>query len=365
MADLLQLRASSLPMAFRCPASVRPSAIPINGTNDAATMGTAVHHAARTLAETGRIDWDVLPAIAAKFGVDEDELRMLCAMATKLWRGVEESFRGAMTEVELVAEPFPNMKLTGHADLLAVAANAIRVGDWKFGRKDADYSQQLRGYAALALLYSPGTEEATGTILWVRDGEIENYTMNRAGLAAWLEELRATVVDWDGVYRPGKQCTFCPRAHECPARAAMVRADVATFTGLDLDLASMAPDAIVSLLHKADLVERVAGSVRAAIKEHVERTGEIVASNTVLAIEKQERRALDPLKAFPVLEAAGFGDEEFARVMTLKVSEVEKVVASKAARGKGAAAKRALDAALRKAGAVETTETKQLKEQRR
>src|SRR2546429_5970774 len=37
----LALRASGLPMAFRCPGSVRPGTIPLNETNPAADVGTA------------------------------------------------------------------------------------------------------------------------------------------------------------------------------------------------------------------------------------------------------------------------------------------------------------------------------------
>jgi len=344
--------------------------VPLNEVNDAATMGTAAHATVRPLAETGRMDWDAIPAFAQRYGVNADELRMLCAMANKLWPHVAASFRGAMTEVELVAE-LPGLHLTGHADLLAVSAGSIRIGDWKFGRKDQDHSQQLRGYAALALLYSPETPEATGTILWVRDGEAENYTMDRAGLAAWLDELRSTVVDWDGTYRPGKHCTFCPRSHECPAANALIRRDVAALSDRDLvarvetDLALMPAAEIIEILHKADAVRRYCDRVHEAIKAHVEQHGDVANNGTVLTIETQERRALDPLKAFPVLEAAGFGDEDFARVMDLRISKVESVVAEKAGKGNGAAAKRALAAELRKAGAIELTESKQLKEKRR
>lgn len=296
---------------------------------------------------------------------------MLCAMATKLWRNVADSFRGAMTEVELIAEPVPGTTLTGHADLLAVASNAIRVGDWKFGRKDSDYSQQLRGYAALGLLHSSDIEEATGTILWVRDCEIENYTMKRSALGEWIEEFRSTVVEWDGVYRPGKQCTFCPRSHECPAANALIRRDVAAMNDRELvaraesELDLMAPAEIIELHRKADVVRRYCERVRDAIKAHVEKHGDVAANGSVLTIETQNRRSLDPLRAFPVLESVGFGDEDFARVMDLRISKVEKVVAEKAGKGGGAAAKRELDAALRKVGAIEVTETKQLQEKRR
>jgi hypothetical protein len=49
-------------------------------------------------------------------------------------------------------------------------------------------------------------------VLWLRDQSIENYTMSRADARSWLAELLATVVDWNGVYRPGPHCAHCPRS---------------------------------------------------------------------------------------------------------------------------------------------------------
>lgn len=370
MGDLIQLRASALPMAFRCPGSVRPSKITIHETSEAAELGTAAHEALRALAETGSVDWDALPALCERHEVPQDDVRMLCAMATKLWPSLRESFPQALTEQEFSAEIAPGVTLTGHVDLLSITGSVARAGDWKSGRKDSDYSQQMKGYAALLLLEDQTLTEATVTVIWLRDGEIENYTMTRDGLRTWLAQLRSEVIDWAGAYEPGAHCTFCPRSHECEARNAMVRRDVAALSDRTLvaraecELELMAPEQVVELLAKADLVADYADRVRGAIKKHVQTHGDIVAGGVRLTIETERQRQLAPAAAWPVLEAAGFEDKDFARVMDLRISRVEKVVAEKAGKGGGAAAIRQLKKDLEEAGAVGHKEVQKLTRKR-
>lgn len=368
---LSTVRASALPIAFRCAAAVRRPALAVNASNDAADNGTAAHEVLRTLPSTNRIDWERIPEIAQRFGADPDETRMLVAQGAKLWNQVRDSFAGAHTEVSLQLEVMPGFTLTGHADLLAISQTSMRVGDWKTGRKDADHQHQFKAYAAMALKSSPDINDVTGTGLWAREKEIENYTLDRVSVEAWLDELRERVIKWDGVYRPGKHCGYCPRNHECAAANAMIRRDVAVIADKSLlarvetDLAQMPANEIIDVFHKADLVVKFATRVRDAIKKHVEENGDVVASGTRLSISEEERRELDPLAAFPVLtEQLGFGDEDLAQVMKLSISKIEKVVSDRAPKGeKGREAKKAGEL-LEKCGAVTRNTTTKLKETR-
>lgn len=370
MANDFTLRASALPMAFRCPGSIRFATVRLNASNDAADNGTAAHAALRTLPTTRRIDWDRLPEIAREHRGDPDETRMLVALGTKLWNQVQDSFAGALTEVSMSYELVPGVLLTGHADLLAISQTSVRVGDWKTGRKDTDHSHQFKAYAAMALLSTEGIEEATGTGLWVRDQEIENYTMSRADAVRWAAALVSEVIHWDGVYRPGRHCLHCPRSHECEAANAMVRRDIAAVADKSLvarvecDLASMPAAEIVSVLQKADIVEKYAKRVRDAIRHYVEVNGDVVADGVRLTVVSEERRELDPLKAWPVLEAQGFGDEEMARVMRLSISEVEQVVRERTPRGQKKEAVEQLTEKLAASGAIARSTIQKLKEQR-
>jgi hypothetical protein len=368
--EKLNLRASALPLAFRCPGSIRPSAIPMNAANDAASDGTAAHEVLSALPSTG-IRWEAVGDIAGKHGANAKEVRMLSALGAKLWNQVSDSFVGALTEVDLKVELLPGVFLTGHADLLAVSQTSMRVGDWKTGRKDYDHSHQFRAYAAMAMLSSEDIQVATGTGLWVREQEIENYTLTRQEALAWKRRLLDEVVNWDGVFHPSQHCAlYCPRSHECAAANALARRDVAAIADkalvarVESELSLMTPDEIVEVLHKADLVEKYAKRVRDAVRSHVSRNGDVVAGDVRLTVVEEPRRELDTQAAWGVLEKLGFQDAEFARVVRLSVSAIEEVIQERAPRGKKKAAVETLKALLEESGAVQTHTIEKLKEKR-
>lgn len=357
MSDLIKLRASGLPLALRCAGSVHGDPR-VDETNDAADLGTAVHEALRSLVELGSVNWDSMPALAKRYGVPEDELRMLTVMGAKLWTEVSSSFPDALTEhpLEHVFQLVSGgpLALTGHADILSITAGAARIADWKTGRNDSDHAEQARAYCALALLSYPDLEEATCTLLWVREGEAENYTMRATELDTWLEELVEKVVRWDGVFHTGKHCQYCPRSHACTAVNAMARRDIAIISdSAAADIANMPAAEVVALLEKADLVANLAKRVREVVKERVREHGDIIGNGKRLTLVTEERRGLKTLDAFPVLEAAGLGDEEMARVINISLSETERVVAQLAGKGKGAGAVREFRSKLEAAGAIE------------
>lgn len=364
------LRASAAPSAFLCPGSLRPASVRLSVEHDAAREGSAVHEVLRSLAETNALDWDSIPVIAGRHAVSLDTVRALSAMAAKLWPHLRESFDGATSEVDLAVEVAPGVLLTGHVDLLAIRGNVGRAADWKTGRKDADYSHQMRAYGTLVLLDNPWLEEVTVTIVWIRHSEIENYTMRRADVAPWVNALVERVVRWDGVYHPGDHCLHCPRSHECEAARARAReavevlADGGIAERIDQELGLMAPSQIVALLSKADVVAAYAKRVREAIKAHVGVAGEVSDGTTTLYVAEEPRRQLDPELAWPVLDAAGFGDKEFAACVDVSITAAEKIVAARAGRGKGSAAVRELKAKLAEAGAVTVEHQKFLRTKR-
>lgn len=374
MSEKLRLRCSALPRAFLCGGSVRQGELVIDEVNDAAFMGRAAHEGHAKMVETGRVDWESVPELARSHGVEERELRVLLALGQRIWNELRESVPNASTEVAFryrvnLAHEEDEFELTGHVDVIGLAAGEAIIDDWKDGRVDKDYSEQWRGYAFLALHTYPELNRAKGGIVWVRDGEtpFEPYSMARAEAEKWLQRLRAEVVHWDGVYRPGNHCTHCPRSHECPARKALVRRDVEAIDDKmtvaiaeDQDaLQALPPASIIALLVKADRVRLYAERVRDAIREHVMKHGEVASDEYKLVLQREERRALDTRAAWPVLESV-LNDEQMPEVIELKVSKVEDAVAKAAGKGKGAAAKRELQRRLDEAGAVKTSVTTKL-----
>jgi len=367
--DIEKINASATPQAFICPGSIRRASLMIDEEVEAAALGTTAHIAFRTLAETGTIDWYDLPRLASEHGVDLEELRMLCAQATNLWKEVKDSFPDAVTEVKLRYPLTEDVILSGQIDLLSVTKEVARVADWKTGRKDSDYSHQLRAYAALIFLDDPTIKQVTSTALWVRDGEIENFTLARDDAKEWVAELVRRVVHWDGVWHPGQHCKYCKRSHECAAANAMTRRDVAALLDRDIDavaaaLAVMAPEEIIALNQKVDIVGVYVKRLHEAIKKHVEQNGTVTANGMKLEIVTENHRELDAAKALPVLQQSGLTGDEIGSCTRVSISKIEKIVSTKAGRGRGASAVRALSERLNAAEALSTTVVCKLQERR-
>lgn len=362
--DVLELRCSALPLAFKCGGSVRPSSLSINETSDPAALGTATHKALAVLVDTGRVDWASVPELARGHGFNVKELRALIAAGARLWWQVSASFPSAESEVDLVHRG-EGYVLTGHVDVLGRSGRTARPADWKGGRLDSDYREQLIGYAALVLFSDPDLDDAEGGILWIRDQDFEPYTLRRSQLTAWEERLISEVVRWDGTYHPGPHCRHCRRRHECPAATALARYDVQAIAAADPALEAlidaMTPDGKVKLLLMAREVEKKAKRVIAHLNRDVADHGDVVGESQRLTLQHDEVRAVDVVKAFPILsEQWGFGDDEFSHVLRLAISEAESIIAKRAPPRKGAEHVRQFRAQLDAAGAVATSTTTKL-----
>jgi hypothetical protein len=363
---VVTLRASGAPLWMLCAGAAHPAEVRIDTAGKPAGLGSAVHEGLRPVAEGGPIRWDELPGIAERWDLDVENLRPLVAMGAKLWPALAPRFPDALSEVplqlELEVDGDVGAVLAGHVDLLARVSDTIEIGDWKTGFKDGDYAEQMRAYMALAITDDPTAQEVRATVIWIRAGETEEYRMTRHQAHAWLWRIRTEIVGWDGVYRPGDHCARCPRNHECPAARALARYMVESLADVDpqTSIAAMEPARVVELYRKASAVEAMAKRLREMVKARVEAEGDLVGDGGRLTIEVEERAGLDTAAAWPVLEAAGFGDEDFAACVDVLPSKAKDVAAKKAGRGKGAAAVRALVAALEAAGATRTKQIRKL-----
>lgn len=357
MTEKLRLRCSQLPLAFKCAGSVRTDGLVIDETHEAGAMGTAAHEAHAHMVTHGLVDWDGVDELARRHGVDASELRSLLGLGQRLWEQVSGSFPNASAEVSM-AYAGDDFVLTGTADVIGISADVAHIGDWKDGRVDSDYAQQLLGYAFLALA-SGGVDRAEAGILWVRETEYEHHSMTVEQASAWLVRLHSEVVKWDGTFRPGNHCTNCRRAHECPARRAIVRRDVEAIAGMDLDdraIAALTPAQRIDLVIKARAVAQIAERFIGAIKADVAKNGAVNADGKTLTLLKSERRSVRAWEAFPVLQER-LDDAEMAQVTTISLSKAEELVRKKAPPRKGAQAVRELNMALEEASAIATSES--------
>jgi hypothetical protein len=365
---MITIRCSSLTLLARCAVAGEAPEVAVRDWGELAGVGTAAHEVLATLPGTDAVDWDRIPEVCARLGVSVDEVRPLVAAGVRLWNAELRQYHlGGESEVPLQYTT-DAARVTGHADLWSKmesdGARTIYVDDWKSGRLDGDHRPQLMGYAALSLLCDPWATQAIAGVVWLRDGEIERYRMRREELPLWLDGIDR-IVRREGGFRTGDHCRYCPRAHECPGRLAMVRADAATLLALDPEemtrgLATMAPDRVLALYHQAGAVADVAKRVRDAMRLHVATSGDVVGESGRLTLATETRRSLDTAKAWPVLESVLTTDEAMAACVDVRLSRVEEAVAAAAGKGKGAAAKRELAAALEAAGAIKTTTIEKL-----
>jgi hypothetical protein len=212
------MRSSSLGRLAACPGS---AALPQGNTSSVwADDGTERH------AWLGRLivtrDTDVAPA--AYYEAALDILDRIPA--------------GAASEVELSYEHEGRVILTGHADVVAVLPDAVLVADWKSFEDvgPAESNWQVRSYAAMAAQRFC-RDRAIVLIIYVREGQapyVNAAELDALDLAAVLEDVR--LVDarvWNERAKvaagampdvaEGKHCRYCPAAHACPAKTALIR----------------------------------------------------------------------------------------------------------------------------------------------
>jgi hypothetical protein len=366
------IRASAMPLAFRCPGSIRETTIRINTSNEAARLGSAAHKMAEALPVDGKVDLSIAGQVADEYDCDENELRFLCSRVEKAWLRIRESFPLASTEVGgEVSLEISGLVLTGTLDLLSVWVDTGRFLDYKFGRLDHQYLHQMMAYAAIVFAKYPKMIELTATIVWVRDLEIETYHITREQSDSWIRRVEREVIAWNGTYHPSEDCIYCQRfqAGECPAANALARSNVEAIGGLSIDaienqLATMPGQQLIELKRKAKLVRQIAENAEEAIKQMVLKQGEIVGDDAKLVVINEPRRELNSILTYPIVEQLGFDENDWASVIKIGVSKLEDRVKTKAGRGNGAAAIRKLKDQLEQAGAVEIVDRLSVRERR-
>lgn len=371
-----KLRCSSLPIAWACSGSVAPTEIRIDVVNKLADSGSAGHAVMHHLVDTdSETLWDLdFVAVAQRFDLDESDIRIAAFGGLKLWKRIKARYQGAQGEValrhsfevDLPDGTVVTIELSGHPDLLVVDGDVARGGDWKFGRVDHDFRQQMLGYCVLVFLNYPDVQRIEWSIFWMRESDEEFYSMTREEVMPWLETLAARVVTWDGTFRTGPHCTYCPRSYGCPAALATWKRDVdALATGGMLALVEAGSDVPAMML--GDFFQRVktiavlCDRARAAVKDRVEKAGGRIdiGDGTELRINETKRRTVDVAKAWPVLEAHAPGGD-MTPFIEIKLSDYESALATAAGRGNGAQAKRELFAELEAVEAIGFTTTRAL-----
>lgn len=203
----MNLRCSSLPLAFQCPGSVRTESgeILIKIANEGGPLGSAVHEVMAALVLSHNGDGPDVRAMAMKHGVDADDLARLVAYGLHAWRALAQYYPDPSIEQEM-SYVTPAFALSGHIDLHAAWEEWANFLDWKSGYKQPDYFHQLMGYACLLFFVYPSIKTVRATVVWLRDWTQETMLVTREDVGKWEDNLNEHVVHWSGTYTAGAHC---------------------------------------------------------------------------------------------------------------------------------------------------------------
>lgn len=371
------VRASALPLFMKC-AQSNKGETPISDYYPETGLGTAAHVFAGQYVLNGDADVD---SLAKLYGCDPADLGFMARQVRTAWAEVQAPYLGLKHKVLAEQEwsmtiDDPPGEVTGTPDAVIVATDGgedyVEVVDWKTGRRDSEYREQLLAYGALALLVFGRASAVRARVVWLREMETELYSINRGELDEWYDRLSKQAKD--PTFRAGQHCGFCPRRFKCEARGDMTSTSVAMLSvvkpkdsigGVDgrVALADRPPEEQLDLYHRAqdvrDLAERVIGEMRSIVEDK----GPISAGGMTLQITVENRRTLTPGIAWPVLQRH-LSEDALASAVTVHITKVEDGAAANKARGEGASAKRALMAELEAAGAIKTHQVRKLTEKR-
>jgi hypothetical protein len=256
------------------------------------------------------------------------------------------------------------LHLTGHADAWAISDGELRVLDFKTGREDSDFGDQLRAYAWLLMEGFPESPQALAIVVRLREMTQDVYRWSRAELNAWYEGVVRDTADVER-FRAGRHCSWCQRRVECVSRACHIAASAAALRILPSvpdreDLVSVDDDTLVALHDRIRNVEGACEAAREQLRGWVGfRGGSVTASDgRTLALVRQERREVNAAAAWEILTDR-FGDKVLDAAKLSK-SAVERLAMDAAPRGtKGVAAKQLIEE-LDRQGAVTVTTIERL-----
>lgn len=345
---------SSLPLLFECPSSQVPVEHPYNPGGEAADLGRAVHEGLAAVV-MGRDPG--LGAIAERYGVKVSDVNPLVGIGRSAWEEVRSMFPSPRVEERLEAPGLDGGgSIRGRADVFSMDG-VLAVLDWKTSRIRSYVRPQLQGYgvAAVDRYGMPDSGEVKLVTVWLRLGEIDTMTMRADDIAAFYEELAHARRAIGKRYAPGEPCTFCPRQLVCRARHEYIRSAVVALQPVIRE-GMLPPELLPKLYPQAKALGKALDQYTDALRMLLRTSGPLEdGAGRILDMGEVRRTTIDPQKAWPILTAEDFSEDELAGCITMSSTAILEVAAGKADKGLKAKAKRELKERLRKAGAVMET----------
>jgi hypothetical protein len=359
------MRCSSLPLITRCPAAAVAPALRVESDDAEARVGTAVH---ACLAEAVQGEpWEAEGA-AAYYGVADraDEVLALTLAGVQCWEMLAIQFPGPLFVEQELSVRAGAFELVGHADVLATGFRGdVRLLDWKTGRVDEDATEQLKGYAYLALVHHPDVAVARACRVGVRARTADWYEWSRTELDAWFAGLVQRAGD-STTYRPGRWCGYCPRALECPARGVLVRETINALLVSDEAGEPQLGDGdgadLARALDACRLVEKICQDIREQARVQVALAGGVLPTGDgrELVLTTQERREITYERGWELVHQDGLDTPALRQALRIPKTALEDAVRAAAPHGQKKTAVAQLLRRLDEAGALITQTVERL-----
>lgn len=354
----LVIRCSSLDRVLACAGSLEETAAPFAPLNPEATEGKAAHEAMAAIVVGLVPDID---AIAARYGVDANDLAALVRKGIRVWEEVQQWFSGVHNadSKQFEAALSPEVMLRGTPDLLSAAEVMVSVLDHKFGWEPSEHPAQLRGYAYLAreAYGMPASGYITGIESWARPGVYRVHKFTDAD----LDRLRAEVLEQTRhvakQFGPSRDaCLYCPRQNDCSARADWLRSAIAPLVQIGSNL-PITPEMLAGAFERAREFRRFLDQYDAALGQALDLRGGTIklTDGRELRWEEDEQDEITPSLALDYLrDELKLTPAEIDRVLGVTKGGLKDVLKKRAPYRQGAAMFRAAMARLSGLGAVAT-----------
>lgn len=355
-----------------CAGSIPKPSVDIRDDSAPARLGQAAHLAcsgvvdqmSNDVEDPERLD---LTRVADRFDVDVDDLAPLVVYARRAWGELRRFFSKPITE-----QFFEGPVSRGRFDVGSIVGgsrvSAIVVGDFKSGRVQSEHPGQLLATAdALRDMHGfPTSGYVTAFEIWLRFGEYRTHRFSLDRLEGWRERAADKIKHAGERYTPGGHCGFCNRRFDpCAARERYLLEGAGAVgevsNALAVDITPEGRDAVLreragSVWDKSRELKRVLAHFEDVVKELLGEGPIDLGDGRRLEHVKKSKAVIDPQKAWGVLEALGFSEDEIASTLSMSKGRIEKVVRAKLGdkppRGSVGKSKAAAMDGLREADAV-------------
>ena len=332
--------------------------IRVEGDDSAARLGTATHKIDAAIV-AGVNEPDVFE-VAADYNVPADELGMLAGMSRRMWREqLASQFPEALPEQSFEYAD-SDLTLTGTMDIYAEVGDEIRIGDWKTGhRTEHDASEQLKGYAWLALSNAKAFNRVRVYTIFVRDQRVDVDLFHRDELLRWWDWLKGHLKASD-IYRPGAHCSYCPRVLECLAHSQSL-ASMAALVSTDPEHFFMEPaDAAAHALQMSRLIAKRIDQFQSTLKAHVAARGGRWGN---LILKTTKPKSIDVARAMPHM-IEELSEAKILPLLKIGKGDLEDAIKKDAPRGQKGKAVAEFMERLENVGALVETERTTLEVER-